>query len=298
MQRGQMRQNLYAVLAALIWGTAFVAQSVGADFVPPLAFNAARSFIAFFALLALCLLRRRARRAEASPASRRELLTGGLCCGAALGFATFLQQTGLATTSAGKAGFLTAMYIVIVPIFSLFLKKRIPRLVWLGVLFAVAGLYCLCVKEGFSVERGDLCVAACAFVFAIHILVVDRFTQRTDAAELSCVQFLVMALFSLAASLLTHEGAAWSGLLAAIGPLLYLGVFSSGVAYTLQILAQRDSNPAVISLLMSLEAVFATVAGALILGEAMSGREYLGCALMLVAVILAQLPEKGSAPKE
>lgn len=295
MQRNSIRQSSFAVLAALIWGTAFVAQSVGADFVPAFAFNAARAIIAFVFLLVLCAILRFSRVRHGKPAtttrSAKDLLTGGLCCGLAMGVGTFLQQKGLETTSSGKAGFITALYIVLVPIFGVFLKKKVPAAVWVSVALAVAGLYCLCMNESFTIASGDLCVMLCAVGFTVQILFIDHFTAYVDGVELSCAQFFFMSLFSLAGTLL-FEAPTWAGLQSAMGQILYVGIFSSGVGYTLQILAQKDSNPTVISLLLSMESVFATVSSAIILGDRLSGKEYFGCALMLAAVVLAQLPEK------
>ena len=297
MKVNRIRQNVFPVLAALIWGTAFVAQSVSADIVGPFTFNAARSAVAFVFLLALCaLLRRRRRRdfagsAHARPHTRRDLVLGSLCCGAALTVATNLQQKGLETTTSGKAGFITALYIVIVPVAGLLLRRRAPRAVWIGVVLAVAGLYCLCITDDLTISVGDLYILACAFCFSAHILVIDHFTQKVDGVEMSCGQFLVVTVLSLLGMALT-EDPSLAALAQCAGPILYVGLFSSGVAYTLQILAQKDSNPTVVSLLLSLESVFATVAGALILGDRMSGKEYFGCVLMLAAVVLAQLPER------
>ena len=292
MKTNRIRQNLLPLLTALIWGTAFVAQSIGAQYLGPLTFNAARAVIAFVFLLALCLILRLVRRGEgkARPASYyRELLTGVLCCGAALSIASFFQQKGLENTTAGKAGFITALYIVLVPIFGLFLRKRAPRIIWLGVALAVTGLYFLCINEEFIITGGDVYLLLCAVCFAVQILTVDHFTQRVDGVELSCGQFLVMSVLS-AGGMLAWESPSLGALRLCLWPVLYVGVFSSGVAYTLQILAQKGSNPTVVSLIMSLESVFATIAGAVILHDRMSGREYLGCGLMLCAVMLTQLP--------
>ena len=209
----------------------------------------------------------------------------------ALTVASNLQQKGLETTTSGKAGFITALYIVIVPIISIFLKKKAPRTIWLSVILAVAGLYCLCITEEFTITSGDFYILLCAFCFSAHILVIDYFTQKVDGVELSCVQFLVVTVLSCVGMLAT-ETPTLEALRMCVLPLLYVGIFSSGVAYTLQILAQKDSNPTVVSLLLSLESVFATLAGAVLLHDRMSGKEYLGCVLMLIAVILAQLPEK------
>ena len=297
MQVNHVRQNLFPLLAAFIWGTSFVAQSVAADSIGPFTFNAARSAVAFVFLLALSLILWRARRntfaAEPEPRTGtwRDLLIGGLCCGAALAVASFLQQKGLETTTAGKSGFITALYIVIVPVLGLLLKKRAPRAIWVSVALAVAGLYCLCITESFSIAVGDFYTLLCALCFSIHILVIDYFTQRVDGVQLSCVQFLVMTVLS-GAGMLALEPVSWPVVASCAGPILYAGLLSSGVGYTLQILAQKDSNPTVVSLLLSLESVFATLAGVVVLHDQMSGREYLGCVLMLAAVILAQLPDR------
>jgi len=295
MKVNRIRQNVLPVLAALIWGTAFVAQSVGADYVEPFTFNAARSAVAFLFLLLLCIVLRALRRrgaggAEVRSGSRKDLLAGGICCGAALTVATNLQQKGLETTTSGKAGFITALYIVIVPIVGIFLKKKAPRTIWISVALAVAGLYCLCITEDFTITGGDFYILLCAFSFSAHILVIDHFTQKVDGVELSCAQFLVVTVLSSIGMLATETPSA-EALRICIGPILYVGILSSGVAYTLQILAQKDSNPTVVSLLLSLESVFATLAGAIILHDQMSGKEYFGCVLMLAAVVLAQLPE-------
>ena len=300
MKVNRIRQNVFPVLAAFIWGTAFVAQSVGADYVEPFTFNAARSGIAFLFLLVLCaVLRKRrerdfAREAKAAPGSGRDLAVGGICCGVALTVASNLQQKGLETTTSGKAGFITALYIVLVPIAGIFLKKHPLKTIWISVALAVAGLYCLCITESFTIAPGDLCVMLCAFVFTAQILLVDHFVTVVDGVELSCCQFFFVTAFSLVGSLL-FEHPTWAGLTMAAGAILYAGLLSSGVGYTLQILAQKGSNPTVISLLLSLESVFATISGAAILGDRLSGREYFGCALMLAAVVLAQLPDRKKA---
>ena len=297
MKTNRIRQNVFPVLAALIWGTAFVAQSVSADFVEPFTFNAVRGFVAFVFLLGLCGILRRKRRRDFSdsvqtcPHARRDLVLGSLYCGAALTAAANLQQKGLESTTSGKAGFITALYIVIVPVLGLLFRRRVSRAVWISVALAVAGLYCLCINEDLSITSGDFYILLCALCFSVHILVIDHFTKKVDGVEMSCGQFLVVTILSVAGMVAT-ETPSLSAILQCMGPILYVGIFSSGVAYTLQILAQKDSNPTVVSLLLSLESVFATVAGALILGDRMSGREYFGCVLMLAAVVLAQLPER------
>ena len=295
MRVNRVRQNVLPVIAALIWGTSFVAQSVSADHVEAFTFNVARSIIAFLFLAALSLLRRQARKKiqyeGGACGTFRDLLIGGGCCGIALTLGAYFQQKGLETTTAGKAGFITTLYIVIVPLLGLLLKKKPPRVIWISVGLAVAGLYCLCMTESLTITTGDFYILLCSFSYAIHILVIDHFTQKVDGVELSCMQFLVCAILS-AVGMVAMETPSWGGLTACIWPILYVGIFSSGVAFTLQILAQKDSNPTVVSLLLSLESVFATIAGALILGDQMSGKEYFGCVLMLMAVVLAQLPER------
>lgn len=295
MKVNRMRQNVFPVIAAMIWGTSFVAQSVSADYVEAFTFNTARSVVAFLFLAVLCVVFRRIRSKDAESkkeeTGKRDLILAGICCGVALTVASNLQQKGLETTTSGKAGFITALYIVIVPLVGIFLKKKAPKAIWISVVLAVAGLYCLCITENLAITIGDFYVLLCSFCYAAHILVIDHFTQKVDGVELSCMQFLVCAILS-AVGMIAVESPSWEAILICLGPILYVGIFSSGVAYTLQILAQKDSNPTVVSLLLSLESVFATLAGALILGDQMSGKEYFGCVLMLAAVVLAQLPER------
>ena len=206
-----------------------------------------------------------------------------------LTIASYLQQLGLAETSAGKAGFITAMYIVIVPLFGLFLKRRPTALLWVSVAMAVGGLYLLCVTENLTIAPSDLYVLACAVFFAGHILVVDHFSPIMDGIQMSCVQFLVATALS-GAGMFLFETPTLQAVVPCLGAALYAGLLSSGVGYTLQILAQKDANPTVVSLLLSLESVFAALAGAVLLHEEMGPRELGGCALMLLAVVLAQLP--------
>ena len=292
MKQGSLRSSAYAVLTAFIWGTAFVAQSVGAEHVPPLAFNAARSVIAFVFLLVLCAVMRAGRRRKGQAASvtrsRKDLLLGGFWCGLTLGLASFLQQKGLDTTSPGKAGFITALYVVLVPLFGLFFRRKVSGPVWIAVVLSVVSLYLLCIKGGFSLAPGDLLVLVCAVCFAVHILLIDHFTARCDGVKLSCLQFLFAAIWSTILALI-FDTIDFHVLWECILPLLYVGVFSCGVGYTLQILAQKDSNPTVVTILLSLESVFAVIAGAIILHQQMSLREYIGCALMFIAVVLAQV---------
>lgn len=300
MKRSAVFPNVCALLAAMIWGFAFVTQSMGAEVLGPFTLNASRSAIASVFLLVLSIVLRKLRgeswekSVAKNPHYLRDLLAGGGCCGVALAIATNLQQKGLETTTSGKAGFLTAMYIVMVPLLGMLLKRPVGRQVWIGVAAAVAGLYFLCIQENFSVAVGDLYIMLCAVFFAVQILTVDHFVQNVDGVELSLAQTVTSTAISTVMMLLTEQPT-WEAIGIAIWPLLYLGIFSSGVAYTLQIVAQKGSNPTVISILLSLESVFAVIGGALVLNDQMSGREYLGCVLMMAAVVLAQLPERKTA---
>ena len=294
MKKQVFRQTVLPVLAAVIWGTAFVAQSVCAPYVPPFAFNAIRALIAFVLLIFVSLAFDKAavrRGNPPEPTDWKALLLGGLCTGVFLAVASNLQQAGLADTSAGKAGFITALYVVLVPVLGIFLKRRASGQTWVSVVIAVAGLYLLCIKagEGFHLQTSDLYILLCAFFFACQIMSIDYFGARVDGIKLSCVQFLVAGVISTLLSLL-FETVDWSAVLDCIWPILYVAVFSSCVAYTFQILAQQGSDPTVVTLLLSLESVFSVIAGALILHDRLSGREYLGCVLMFAAVILAQIP--------
>ena len=292
MKSRKIKGIVFPTLAAFIWGTAFVAQSVSTDYVGPFAFNAARSIIAFFVLWAVAAIFKKAGEKKGTPVkggSRRDLIIGGICCGLVLAAAANFQQAGLADTAPGKAGFITALYVVLVPVMGIFFRRRASLPVWLGAVLAVLGLYLLCIKENFSVEKSDLLVLACAFIFALHIMCIDHFVQKVDGVRLSCVQFLTAGVVSAVLSLI-FENQSLAGIWHCILPILYVGVFSSGVAYTLQILAQKDADPTVVSILLSLESVFSVLAGAVILGDRLSGREYTGCVLMFAAVVLAQLP--------
>lgn len=290
-------QILFPLTTAMIWGSSFVAQSESADHIGAFTFNSARCFAAFAALLLLLPLLRRLTGNNASAAAEktsfRSLLWGGFCCGTALALACNLQQLGMvAGASAGKTSFITTLYVVLVPICGLFLKKKVPLSVWLGVMIAVAGLYCLCIKEDFSIVMSDFLVLLCAFAYTLQILVIDHFAPHHDGVALSCVQFFFTAAWSAVGMLIFElEQFSWQSLGLCVGDILYVGILSGGVAYTLQILAQKDSgNPTMVSLLLSLESVFGALAGAIFLHETLSGKEYLGCVLMLIAVVLAQIP--------
>ncbi|MBQ9767373.1 MAG: DMT family transporter [Lachnospiraceae bacterium] len=296
-----MRGNLLLLLAAFIWGVAFVAQSEGMKYVGPFTFIGIRSFLGGFALLIflgvrnLCAQKKRGI-TEGSPAteekksfSRKDLFLGGLCCGLVLFTASTLQQIGIQyTPESGKAGFITALYIVLVPLCGVFRKKKIGWHVWLAVLVALVGMYLLCITDGFSIAKGDIYLILCAVAFTGHILVIDHFSPKTDGVAMSCIQFFVCGILGTAGMLLTEQ-VELSQVIKAWLPLVYAGVLSSGVAYTLQIVAQKDTEPTVASLLMSLESVFAVLGGFVILGQKLSVRELFGCGFMFAAILLAQV---------
>ena len=295
MKHNQVRQVVFPILAAFIWGTAFVAQDLCADSIGTFAFNATRYFIAVLALLVVIAVSDKAKKnrptptAEEKKAANKQLWLGGLCCGVALAIASNFQQAGLvAGTDAGKAGFITALYVVLVPVFGLFFKRKVSLPVWIAVVCSVVALYLLCIKGDFSLAAGDLLILVCAVCFAVHILVIDHFTAYCDGVKLSCLQFLFAGIIS-AVCMFLFETVDFAAIWSCILPLLYVGIFSCGVGYTLQILAQKDSNPTVVTILLSLESVFAVIAGAIILHQQMSLREYIGCALMFIAVVLAQV---------
>ncbi len=280
----------FPLLAALIWGTAFVSQRISAGHMGAFTFNGARGLVAFVAMgLVSCAFRRREYR-ESAGASRRRLVLGGVCCGVLLTVASNLQQLAMSDTAAGKAGFLTSLYIVLVPVLSRFLRRRVPAALWGSVAAAAVGLYLLCVREGFSLAPSDLLLLLCALTFAGHILAVDYFVRDANPLAMSCIQFAVMAALSLGTAFV-WERPTWEQLRPCLGQILYVGIFSSAVAYTLQMAAQKTANPVTLSLLLSLESVFSAVAGVLFLRETLSSRECLGCFVILCAVILAQLPD-------
>ena len=278
-------------MAAAIWGFAFVAQSVGMDYVGPYTFVTARNVVALAVLLPWVAAARRQRKKGGKRRSgRRSLIYGGGCCGICLFAASALQQFGMKYTTVGKAGFITAMYIVLVPVFGIFVKKKTGIKVWIAVAAALAGLYLLCMTKGdFQLQKGDAYILGCAAVFALHILVVDHFSPLVDGVELSCVQFAVNAVLGTILMMLLEQPR-MADLLAAWMPIVYAGALSSGVGYTFQIIGQKGMNPTVASLILSLESVISVLAGWLLLHQALTARELAGCALVFAAIILVQLP--------
>jgi len=285
-----IRHNVLPIIAAFIWGMAFVAQSKCADLVEPFTMNAIRAIIAFGFLLVMFLAVRRMeeKNGHKKPIPWKQAIKGGTLCGIFLATATNLQQFGIIGTSAGKAGFITSCYIVFVPVLGIFVKKKCPLNVWISVIIAAFGLYFLCVKEGFKVAPSDVYVMICSVMFAIHIMVIDKYTAEVGGILLSMIQFLVVSVIS-AVFMLIFEKPDSVNIMKCMSSLVYLGIFSSGVAYTLQIIAMKGANPAVVSLLLSFESVFAAIGGALLLHEKLGVQELIGCALMFCAVILAQI---------
>lgn len=294
MKAKEWKSSLMLLLTAAIWGVAFVAQSVGMDYIGPFTFNAIRSLVGGLVLIpCIWLLNRKKPAAQEDTPARngRTLFIGGICCGVALAVASSLQQMGIQYTSVGKAGFITALYIVIVPLLGLLFKRRVSGLIWVAVVIAVGGMYLLCITEGFSVGKGDLLVMASAFCFSAHILIIDYFSPKADGVKMSCIQFLVCGLLC-AVPMLIMERPSLPQILAAWMPLIYAGVFSCGVGYTLQIVGQRHIDPTIASLILSLESVISVLAGWVILGQKLTVRELIGCILVFCAIILAQLPQK------
>lgn len=303
MKSRQVRNSLLLVLTAFIWGVAFVAQRQGGDTVGPFSFNGIRSLIGGAVLIPVIFIIDRIKPSDRKPrnrSDRKRLVIGGICCGTVLFLASSAQQLGLYMgTPAGKAGFLTACYILLVPILSLFLKKKCGWNIWLGIVIAVVGLYLLCMSGSLSFQSSDLMMLVCALLFAGHILVIDHFSPLVDGVRMSCIQFWVCGILSIFPAFFSemHHSvagiAAWVqplGTLSAWIPILYAGVLSCGVAYTLQIVGQNGLNPTVASMIMSLESVFSVIAGWLILGEKMVGRQLAGCGLIFAAILLAQIP--------
>lgn len=303
MKSLQRRNSLLLILTAFIWGIAFVAQSKGGDAVGPYTFNCLRFILGAVVLIPVIYLLDKLNLTKRRPTTKKEkcnLLLGGVSCGVVLCIASTFQQLGLFYGStAGKAGFLTACYILLVPILGLFLKKKCGWNIWIGVAITLVGLYLLCMNGTFSIQLSDVLLLICALGFSVHILVIDHFTPLVDGVRMSCIQFFVAGLLSIIPTFIVdmqHSIAgirAWAPALASPDawiPILYAGFFSCGVGYTLQVIGQQGLNPTIASLLMSLESVFSVIAGWIILHETMGGRELLGCALIFAAVVLAQLP--------
>lgn len=321
----KLKNNFLLLLTAFIWGSSFVAQSAGMEYVGPLTFNGVRCLLGAVLLGVVWMMidrfhileddtdKREIKLKEAAAKendpeavqalkreqrkNRKALLTGGVLCGIVLLFASTLQQVGMVYTTAGKAGFLTALYMILVPFWGMFFGKKVGGRVWIAVLLSLAGMYLLCIKTGFVLGLGDSLVLLCSLFYTAHILVIDRFSPLTNGIKLSCIQFFVTGtICTLAAVMLEHPSV--SVLLSVWFPIFYAGGLSCAVAYTLQIIAQKKTDPTIASLLFSLESVFAMLMGWLILGDALSFRETVGCVLMFSATILAQVPVRLNKKKQ
>lgn len=293
--------SIVLLIAAMIWGFAFVAQDVAAEIIEPFTLNGVRFLIGSASLLPVILvMSKKTGRPilEKTAADRKVLIKAGLLCGVFLCIAANIQQFGIAiyppeAASSGRSGFITALYVVMVPIFGIFLKKKIGLNVWVSVALATVGMYLLCFAEGISgIYLGDIIVLCCAFGFTLQIMCIDKYGSLVDGVKLSCIEFFVSGVLSLILMAI-FENPELENLLATWKQLIFLGVFSSGIAYTFQIIGQQNmENPTIASIIMSLESVFAAVGGVLLLNESMTTREIIGCIIMFAAIILSQLPSK------
>lgn len=290
--------SAFLALAAIIWGSSFVAQTTGAEHVGPFTFIAMRSLLGSVALLPVIFVMDTVKKKskpdeykKMTKADYRYLLIGGGVCGVVLCAASCLQQLGIdGGTAPGMAAFITALYILLVPIFSVFLGKKIRPVIWACVGVSIAALYLLCVKDGGKVQGSDLYVLVCAVCYAVHILVIDKVSPKLDGVRLSALQFFVAGVISLVIMLLT-EDVTFEALKAAAPSIAYSGIMSSGIAYTLQILGQQKTEPTIATMIMSLESVFGVLTAMIVLSQVPTMRETLGCILMFAAIIVAQLPE-------
>lgn len=296
----KMQSNILLLITAFIWGSAFVAQKSGMDYIEPFTFNGIRTFIGGIVLIPVVFFMNRNKPEKDMPQmteeeknkSSRILIIGGICCGTALFVASSFQQFGVNYTTAGKAGFITTLYVVFVPIISVLLRKKVRPVMWLCVVLGAVGLYLLCMTDSsFRLTFGDSLVLLCALFFAVHIMTVDHFITKADGVKLSCIQFLTSGVEGLICMLI-FENPDINAIIDCWLPILYAGVLSCGIGYTFQVVAQKHAEPTVASLIMSLESVFAVICGAVLLSETMSLRELSGCVIIFAAVIISQLPEK------
>lgn len=306
MAKSNIKSITFLFLTALIWGMSFVTQSMGNDYMQPFTFSAARSFLGFLVLLPIAVFK--IKRSDSGYKSNNKnfakvplkaTAVGGIYCGLALTAASLFQQYGVKYTTVGKAGFITSLYIIITPILGIFIGKKCSRKVWTGAVAACVGMYFLCMTESFSLSLGDGLTLICAVIFAVHILIIDRFSPKTDGVVLSCIQFFVCFIISLVLAFIFDKPTfkqLWDGII----PVLFAGVMSSGVGYTFQILGQKNFNPTAAALILSLESVVSAVSGCIAyeLGllstdQTLSALQILGCVIVFAAVILVQLPTKG-----
>lgn len=286
MDRRKIYSNTMLGLAAFIWGVAFVAQSVGMEYVGPFTFNAARFLLGGTVLIPYVVL---LGKGHSLKDQGRTGILGGICCGTALFAGSSLQQLGIMHTTVGKAGFITALYIVIVPVLGIFMKKKARWTVWLSVLIATVGMYLLCMTEGLRIGKGDIYLFLGAIAFSFHILIIDYFSPKADGVFISCVQFFTAGFLALAVTIFTEQPS-MSSIFKAWLPIGYAGIMSCGLAYTLQVVGQKNTDPTVAALILSLESAFSLLAGWVILGQKLSVKELFGCVLVFCAILLAQLP--------
>lgn len=294
MKAQNIKSKLLLLLTAAIWGLAFVSQRVGAKYVGPFTFNGIRFALGFLSLMPVFLFMRNKDRIDVNmDSSLKGALKGGITAGIIIFIGAALQQIGLEDTTAGKAAFITGLYIVIVPVMGIFLKQNTRKNTWAGISIAIIGLYLLCVTEDSTISKGDMFEIGGALFWAMHILAIDYFTKKSDAIKLCCIQFVTCAVLSLTTGIIFEDTALIDIWQVAI-PLIYGGVCSVGVAYTLQVIGQKGTEPSHAAVIMSMETVFASLGGFLILGENLGVRGYIGCVLMFCGMLLSQLkPGRG-----
>ena len=308
----KLRNTFFLLLTAMIWGAAFVAQSVSMDYIGPFTFICLRSVIGGLFLIPVIIvldgIRKKSQNESANAVSaenilhieteekqrlswkNKQLIEGGIVCGIFLFFANCFQQTGIQYTTVGKAGFITTFYIIIVPLIGLFFKKYCGILTWIGVVIALAGLYFLCITQKLTIQRGDALILCCSVLYAGQILAIDHYNPFVDGVKMSCIQFLTGGVLG-AVFMFLFENPSLAMILSAAGPILYTGIMSTGVGYTLQIVGQKGLNPTVAALILSLESVFSALSGYVFLHQVLTTKELIGCALMFIAIVLAQLPD-------
>ena len=309
----KLRNTFFLFLTAMIWGAAFVAQSVSMDYIGPFTFICLRSVIGGLFLIPVIIvldgIRKKNQNESANVVSsentlynieteekqrlswkNKQLIEGGIVCGIFLFFANCFQQTGIQYTTVGKAGFITTFYIIIVPLIGLFFKKYCGILTWIGVIIALAGLYFLCITQKLTIQRGDALILCCSVLYAGQILAIDHYNPFVDGVKMSCIQFLTGGVLG-AVFMFLFENPSVAMILSAAGPILYTGIMSTGVGYTLQIVGQKGLNPTVAALILSLESVFSALSGYVFLHQVLTTRELIGCVLMFIAIVLAQLPD-------
>ena len=297
MDKNKMKGNILLMMTAMIWGTAFVAQKAGMDLLGPIAFNGIRTLVGALSLIPVILIMGRGKK-QKEPWNKT-LIIGGICCGLALCAASNVQQIGLYYTSVSHTGFITALYVVIVPLMGLFLRKKVSPVMWCCVAASAVGLYLLCIPaSGFGqINVGDIIIFVCAICFAVHILIIDHFSPKVDGVKLSCIQFFVAGVVSLVIMPFADPALGFAlptaeNISASWFTILYAGIVSCGIAFTFQVLGQKDTEPAIASMILCLESVFALLAGMVFLGEMMSMREIVGCVIMFAAIIVANLPSE------